>query len=140
MRTARAGPGSMMGVYSGNTVLDSKGEGWVQLPDWFEALIGDYRYQLTAVGAPGPNLFVAEKIRDNRFRIAGGQEGMEVSWQVTGVRRDPYALAHPVAVEQNKPASEQGKYLHPTELGQPESAGIDYAERQQLLEKFDNRK
>jgi hypothetical protein len=49
---------------------------------------------------------------------------------VTGIRQDPYAKAHPIVVEQAKPADEQGKYLHPTEAGQPASLGVDYAEQQ----------
>jgi hypothetical protein len=31
-------------------------------PDWFSALNKDFRYQLTAIGAPGPNLYIAEEI------------------------------------------------------------------------------
>ena len=67
-------------------MLDEAGEAEVQLPSYFEALNIDYRYQLTAVGGPGPNLYVAQKISGNRFRIAGGAPGLEVSWQVTEVR------------------------------------------------------
>ncbi len=44
----------MLNVYNGNTLLDINGESVVELPDWFEALNMDYRYQLTAIGAPGP--------------------------------------------------------------------------------------
>lgn len=49
---------------------------------------------------------------------------MKVSWQVTGIRQDVYALAHPLQVEQDKPANERGYYLNPVELGYPESRGI----------------
>jgi len=31
-----------------------------------------FRYQLTALGAPGPNLYIANKVHDNRFKIGGG--------------------------------------------------------------------
>jgi trimeric autotransporter adhesin len=68
---------------------------------------------LTAIGAPGPNLYVAEKISGNRFRIAGGKPGAEVSWQVTGIRHDAWANAHRSAVEVEKTAAERGRYLHP---------------------------
>ena len=114
----------MMNIYNGNVTLDERGEAWVQLPDWFQALNGDYRYQLTAIGAPGPNLYVAEEIRDNRFKIAGGTPGMKVSWQVTGVRHDPYAQRYRIPVEQDKPDNERGKYLHPELYGQPESKRV----------------
>ncbi len=84
----------MMNVYNGNAVLDERGEAWVELPEWFEALNRDFRYQLTAIGAPGPSLHVGAKIEGNRFQIGGGGPGLEVSWQVTGTattgsRREP---------------------------------------------------
>ena len=46
----------MMNIYNGNVILDANREAWVELPDWFEALNQDYRYQLTAIGGPGPGL------------------------------------------------------------------------------------
>jgi hypothetical protein len=113
-------------VINGNITLNSNGEATVAVPAWFEASTGDYRYSLTAVGAPGPDLYIARKLAGNQFKIAGGKPDAEVSWQVTGIRNDPYAKQHPISVEQDKPANEQGKYLHPTEYGQPESAGVNY--------------
>jgi len=93
----------MMNVYNGVVTLDGAGEAVVTMPTWFEALNKDFRYQLTAIGAPGPNLYVAEEIADNRFKIAGGKAGGKVSWQVTGIRHDAYALANPIRVEEDKP-------------------------------------
>ena len=61
----------------------------MNLPDYFQAFNGDFRYQLTAIGAPGPNLYIAEEISGNRFKIAGGKAGSKVSWQVTGYVRTP---------------------------------------------------
>lgn len=103
----------MKNVYDGVATLDRRGDAWVQLPDWFEALNRDFRYQLTALGAPAPGLYVAEEITGNRFRIAGGRAGQRVSWQVTGVRHDAYARAHRIPVEVDKPEAERGTYLHP---------------------------
>jgi hypothetical protein len=122
----------MMSIHNGNVILDAKGEAIVELPDWFEALNHDFRYQFAPIGAPMPNLYVAEEIKGNRFKITGGKAGMKVSWQVTGIRKDPYAQAHPIQVEVEKSADEQGKYLHPIEYGQPESKGINYSERQEM--------
>jgi hypothetical protein len=116
----------MKNVYDGMATLDGNGRAWVTLPDWFEALNRDFRYQLTPVGAPGPNLHVAQEIRDNRFEIAGGTPGMKVSWQVTGIRHDPYADANRIPVEEAKPASERGTYLYPQAYGQPDSKGVNY--------------
>jgi hypothetical protein len=133
----------MMNVYNGNVILDGKGEAWVELPDWFEALNRDFRYQLTTIGIFAP-VYVAEKVKGNRFKIGGGSPGMEVSWQVTGIRQDPFANAHRIPVEEEKQGDEKGKYLHPTEWGQPASMGIDYerkqslAIRQQLLSQDNN--
>lgn len=114
----------MMNVYNGNVLLDGRGEATVDLPDWFSALNRDYRYQLTAMGAPGPDLFVAEEITANRFRIAGGAPGGKVSWQVTGVRRDPYAEAHRIPVEEIKPEAQRGSYVHPELYGLPQERGL----------------
>jgi hypothetical protein len=115
----------MMNVYNGNVKLDENGQAVVQLPEYFEALNCDFRYQLTPIGAPGPNLYIAEKVSDNRFKIAGGKSGMEVSWQVTGIRHDPYAVANRIQVEEDKPDQERGYYLHPNAYGLPKERGIE---------------
>jgi hypothetical protein len=103
----------MMNIYNGNVTLDAVGEAWITLPDWFEALNRDFRYQLTAVGAPGPNLHVAAKVSGGRFKIAGGSPSAEVSWQITGVRQDAWANANRIVVEDDKKPEERGYYLHP---------------------------
>jgi len=120
----------MMNVYNGNVVLDANGEAWVDLPEWFEALNKDFRYQLTSIGAPGPNLYIAAEIADNRFKIAGGEANSKVSWQVTGIRHDPYAEQNRIPVEEEKLADEQGTYLHPAVYGQPLEKGLDYLKLQ----------
>jgi hypothetical protein len=40
----------MMNVYSGNVTTDARGEAWVALPNYFDALNCDFRYRLTAIG------------------------------------------------------------------------------------------
>jgi hypothetical protein len=109
----------MMNVYNGNVVLDGAGEAWIELPEWFEALNRDFRYQLTCIGGFAP-VYIAEEITDNRFGIAGGAPGMKVSWQVTGIRQDPYANTYRIPVEEMKPVDERGTYLHPELYGMPE--------------------
>ena len=116
----------MINVYNGTVVTDAQGEALVELPAYFEALNREFRYQLTAIGAPGPTLYIAEEIAGNRFRIAGGQPGMKVSWQVTGVRQDPWAEAHRIVVEEAKPAQERGFYLHPRLYGQPAERSVEW--------------
>jgi hypothetical protein len=110
----------MMNIYNGVVVLDSKGEASVDLPEYFQALNSDFRYQLTAIGVPGPKLYIAEEISGNHFKVAGGKSGAKVSWQVTGVRQDAYAKAHRIKVEEDKPAQEKGHYLHPELFGATE--------------------
>jgi hypothetical protein len=111
-------------VYDGVALLDRDGAVWVELPEWFEALNGDFRYQLTAVGGAAPDLHVAEEISENRFKIAGGEEGMKVCWQVTGCRRDPWAAANPFEVELEKREQERGRYLEPSVYGAPEEQRV----------------
>lgn len=124
----------MMNVYNGNVILDDRGETWVKLPEYFEALNSDFRYQLTAIGAPGPNLYVAEKIFDGQFKIAGGQSGMEVSWQVTGIRQDAWAEANRIEVEVDKDETEQGYYLYPGALGLDETCNVHYIHNQEKFQ------
>jgi hypothetical protein len=92
----------MANIYNGNVKLDKKGEAVVELPDWFDALNENFRYQLTPVGSPGPNLYVSEEVKNNKFEIAGGTDGMKVSWQVVGTRKDKYANENPLQVEKLK--------------------------------------
>jgi len=93
----------MANLYSGNVVLDRRGEAVVDLPEWFEALNGDFRYQLTTIGRAAA-VYIAKEIENHQFKIAGGRAGMKVSWQVTGVRHDAWAQQHPLQVEEEKPA------------------------------------
>jgi hypothetical protein len=120
----------MKNVYDGVVMLGGNGEAWVDLPEWFEALNKDYRYQLTCLGVFAP-VYIAQKITDHRFKIAGGQPGMEVSWQVTGIRQDHYAEKHRIQVEEEKSANERGKYLHPDAYNLPETMGINYTDKEQ---------
>jgi hypothetical protein len=91
----------------------------IDLPDWFSALNKDFRYHLTAIGGPAPNLYIAEEISESNanskshFKIAGGTSGMKVSWQVTGVRNDPYSRANPIQIEVDKSDKERGLFVHP---------------------------
>ena len=83
----------MKNIYDGVAVFDEAGEVIVTLPDWFEALNEDFRYQLTPMGAAFVP-YVADEIAGNRLEIGGGIPGRKVSWQVTGIRHDAYANAH----------------------------------------------
>lgn len=115
----------VLNQYSGNVVLDAHGQAWVEMPAWFAAINRDFRYQLTCIGGYAP-VYIAKEISDNRFLIAGGTPGLKVSWQVTGVRNDPYVQRYGAPVEEDKPASERGTYIYPDLYNQPEELGRDY--------------
>jgi hypothetical protein len=119
----------MKNVYDGVVTLDQNGRAVVKLPDYFQVLNKDYRYLLTPIGAPAPNLYIEQEIQNNQFVIAGGNPGQKVSWQVTGIRKDPYALAHPIVPEVEKKGNEKGKYLHPELYGKPKSMQIGFDDR-----------
>ena len=113
----------MKNIYDGVAVFDASGEVVVELPPWFDTLNTDFRYQLTCIGSYAP-VYIAQEVQGNRFTIAGGTPGLKVSWQVTGIRQDPWAKAHRIPVEEEKPAEEQGYYLHPELYGEPDERHI----------------
>jgi hypothetical protein len=128
----------MKNIYDGVATLDANGDASVELPAWFEALNYDFRYQLTCHGGFAP-VYIAEEIAGNRFRIAGGRQGMQVSWQVTGVRHDAYAQAHRIPVEQDKAEQDRGSYMYPTEHGQPATKLEQYQLFQQATRTAEDR-
>ena len=113
-----------LNAYSGVAALDARGEAWIELPDYFDAINRDPRYTLTPIGAPMPNLHVAVEVQGNRFKIAGGAPGKRVSWRVEAVRNDPYVQRRGFQAEREKPREHIGKYLHPELYGQPKERAI----------------
>lgn len=115
----------MMNIYNGNVVLNMEGKATVTLPDWFNALNMEYRYQLTCIGGHAP-VYISKKIEDNKFEIAGGTPNLEISWQVTGIRNDAYAQKNRIPVEAEKPDAQKGYYLQPNAYNKPVTKGIEY--------------
>lgn len=115
----------VLNSYSGNVTLDGNGQAWVQLPDYFETINIDPRYQLTAIGLPAPMLHVSSQVQDNEFQISGGQAGMEVSWEIKAKRNDPFVAQMGAPVVRQKLGNERGRYLQPALYGQPESKRLD---------------
>ena len=95
----------MMNIYNGVVTLSRRGDAVVPLPEWFEALNRDFRYQLTCIGGFAP-VYVASEVSGNQFKIGGGKPGMKISWQVTGIRKDAFANEHRIPVEESKPPVE----------------------------------
>jgi hypothetical protein len=118
----------MMNVYNGNVTTDKFGRATVELPEYFESLNRDFRYELTVMGQFAQAIVAtkvgATKIGHNRFVIRTNKPSVEVSWQVTGIRKDAYANANRIPVEEAKPEGERGYYLHPEAFGEPSSKGI----------------
>jgi hypothetical protein len=102
----------MMNVYNGNTITDENGFATIELPNWFDALNRDFRYQLTTIGSFA-DVMIFQEVRDNKFIIQSDQPHIKVSWQITGIRQDPYANENRIEVEVEKEAHNKGKYLHP---------------------------
>ncbi|KPA16015.1 hypothetical protein MHK_003775 [Candidatus Magnetomorum sp. HK-1] len=101
----------MMNIYNGIIATDDNGFAIVQLPDYFEALNKDFRYQLTCIGSFAKAI-ILKKINNNQFTIQTDHPDIEVSWQVTGIRKDPYAEDHRIQVEVEKPDDQKGTYIY----------------------------
>ena len=61
----------MMNICSDNIALDANGEAVVQVPAGFESLNREFRHQLTALGTPGPGLYIAEEIGGEKHSETG---------------------------------------------------------------------
>ena len=117
----------MMNVYNGNVVTDADGFATITLPPYFEALNKDFRYQVTVIDESGDDFIMAKvfrKLANNQFVVKTSQGAVEVSWQVTGIRKDPFANANRVIPEVDKVEGEKGLYIHPEAWGQPAEKGM----------------
>lgn len=128
----------MMNVYSGNIKTDAEGIAIVQLPEYFESLNRDFRYQLTVMGSFAQAI-IKEKISNNQFVVATSEPNIEVSWQVTGVRKDAFAEANPVTVESEKTAEERGYYINPKAFGFDNTKSTEYATNPDFRKEVDER-
>ena len=122
----------MMNVYNGNIITDGNGSAVVVLPDYFEALNMDFRYQLTVIGEFAQAI-IAEKISGNRFTISTDKPNVEVSWQITGIRKDAWAEKNRIVVEEFKKPETRGYYLHPQLYGQPQTRSILWGENPDIM-------
>lgn len=116
----------MMNIYNGNITTDGNGYATVTMPEYFNALNKDFRYQLTVIDNSDDfvQAKIVSEINGNYFRLRTSKPNIKVSWQVTGVRQDKFANAHRVVPEVEKEAKYKGKYLHPEEWGRSASDGI----------------
>ena len=115
----------MMTVYNGNVTTDNNGYVTVELPNYFESLNKNFRYQLTVIGSFAQAI-ISKKIVNNKFVIQTNNPNIEVSWQVAGIRKDPFAEKNPINVEEEKLSIDKGHYLNPEIYGQPKEKAIGY--------------
>jgi len=104
------------------------------LPDYFEALNRDFRYQLTAIGQFAQAI-VSSEVSNNRFTIRTDKPLVKVSWQVTGIRHDAYANANQLQTVEDKPEKERGSYLYPELFNQPEEKGVEWVHNPEMMRK-----
>jgi hypothetical protein len=117
----------MMNIYNGNITTDGSGLATVTLPGYFMAENKDFRYQLTVLGGTGFAMAkVEKKIEGNHFIIKTSEPNTEVSWLVTGIRKDKYAEHNRIIPEIEKEEQNKGKYLHPEFYGMKKESGIYY--------------
>ncbi len=118
-----------LNIYRGTVKTNSRGEAWVQLPDYYESINKDPSYQLTVIENGDSSAFVqakvALKIKGNRFKIRTSAPGVEVCWEVKAVRNDLWVRRNGAPVEVDKEGLERGKYLHPELYGLPASMGMN---------------
>lgn len=126
----------MMNIYNGNVITDRAGNASVTLPDWFETLNRDFRYQLTVVGQFAQAI-IASEVRNNQFIIKTDKPSVKVSWQVTGIRQDVWANANRIPVEEDKPEKERDSYLHPELYNQPPEKSVEWARHPDLMRKHE---
>jgi trimeric autotransporter adhesin len=126
----------VLNVYSGNVTTDASGDATVTLPEWFEALNKDFRYQLTVVGTFAQAI-VASEVQDNRFTVKTTAPNVKVSWQITGVRSDKAMKNKPFKAEENKPRHERGHYLRPELYDQPKELGIEWARHPEMMRELE---
>ncbi len=129
----------MMDIYTGNVTTDAQGEARVQLPDWFEALNTDFRYQLTVIGQFAQAI-VSNEVQNHEFAIRSSVPNVKVSWQITGVRQDAYAKANPMVVEEEKDPRLKGFYLHPELYGAPAEKQTEWARHPQTMKMLQEHK
>ncbi|PCJ88092.1 MAG: hypothetical protein COA57_03800 [Flavobacteriales bacterium] len=115
----------MMTIYNGIVITDANGDVNIQLPDYFNVLNKDFKYNLTVIGQFAQAI-VSKEIENNQFEIKTDKPNVKVSWMVTGIRKDPVAEQYRIRPVVEKEGKEIGKYLHPELYGKEKEKKIGY--------------
>lgn len=121
-------------AYSGNIATDAQGLAVVQMPEYFEDINRDFRYQLTCIGQFAQAI-VAEEVKNNRFTIKTDVPNVKVSWRVEAVRNDLWVQRYGYRAEQEKESEIKGKYINPLLYGQPKERAIHYRPEPEEIQK-----
>lgn len=123
-----------LNVYSGNVRTDAKGFATVSLPDYFESINRDIRYQLTVVDDSDDFVLVkvSRPVQDNKFTVRSSKPGVLVSWRVEGVRNDAWVRRVGAASVIDKPEHQRGRYYDPASYGLSPEHGISYRQPAKL--------
>jgi hypothetical protein len=124
---AAAESNEVINFYSGNVTTDASGKAMVSLPDYFEAINKDFRYQLTVIGGTFAQAIISKEVSNNKFEIATNQPNVKVSWEVKGVRNDAHMRKFPFVAVEEKSAAQKGRYIDPAAYNQPESKRVSYS-------------
>ena len=124
----------MMNIYNGNVTTDASGNATIELPDYFSALNMDFRYQLTVIGQFAEAI-VSKEIQNNQFTITTNKPNVKVSWQVTGIRKNPWAQKNRIIVEEQKSSKTKGFYLNPKAYGLPTTKSVEWALHPEMMKR-----
>ncbi|MBC7509258.1 MAG: hypothetical protein H7320_11005 [Ferruginibacter sp.] len=129
---AAAESNEVINFYSGNIVTDANGKATVKLPDYFEAINKDFRYQLTVVGVFAQAI-ISKEVSNNQFEIAANVPNVKVSWEVKGVRNDAHMKRFPFKDVLEKDALMKGTYVDPAAHDLPASRAYRYQSTQSSI-------
>jgi hypothetical protein len=118
--------------YSGNITTDANGEAIVELPEYVELVNKDFRYNLTVIGTFA-QVIVGKEVSDNKFVIRTDEPNVKVSWELTGVRNDPYMQQNAYEPVREKASEEKGTYMNPELYGKTNK--VNEAIEKQRIEK-----
>ena len=127
LRHASIESNEVLNQYSGNIITDASGLASVILPNYFETLNKDFRYQLTVMGSFAQAI-IKKEVFNNQFIIKSNRPNVKVSWQITGVRNDRNMQYAPFVAETEKEEKNKGKYMNPEAFGKSKTQGEIVAE------------
>ena len=121
-------------LYRGKVKLNSSGEGKVEMPTYFKALIKETEATVTLTSIGRPFNAGYDWNKDFTQVTVYGEPNREVSYIVMADRDDPVMrqLYKPVEEEKGNGNFTKGKLLYPKAYGYPENMGEDYERQREV--------